>query len=163
MPEAGIGEKAGSALRVVNDRDFEKWMVRIPGAGQLLGEEGEVGKVVDNGLGDSSPRVPDDWSLAELESEDNRGVDSVQITVTGAQGGHYFIAGDAAHGGSPFGDLTGRPGGAGGQAAGTLSGLTDDQVLQVDVAGRGTDGTATSASTGPQNSSYRCHSYGETS
>src|SRR6185312_7078188 len=39
------------------------------------------------------------------------GVSSVDITVIGAQGGHYFIAGDATHGGSPAGDITGRPGG----------------------------------------------------
>ena len=77
MPEAGIGEKAGSALRVVDDRDFEKHAVGVPGAGQLLGEKGEVGEVVDDGLGDASPCVPDDGSLAELESEDDRGVDSV--------------------------------------------------------------------------------------
>jgi hypothetical protein len=79
------------------------------------------------------------------------GVGSVQITVTGAQGGHYFIAGDPAHGGSPLGDITGRPGGAAGQAAGTLRGLKHGQVLQIDVAGRGTDGTAISRSGGMSN------------
>jgi hypothetical protein len=39
------------------------------------------------------------------------GVSSAQVTVTGAQGGRYFIAGDPGHGGSPVGDITGRPGG----------------------------------------------------
>src|SRR5262249_890253 len=45
------------------------------------------------------------------------GVSTVDITLVGAQGGHYFIAGDAAHNGSPAGDITGRPGGHGGQRA----------------------------------------------
>jgi hypothetical protein len=46
------------------------------------------------------------------------GVDSVVVDVVGAQGGRYFIAGDAAHGGSPAGDLqsTSLPG-RGGEAA----------------------------------------------
>jgi hypothetical protein len=79
------------------------------------------------------------------------GVSSVDITVVGALGGHYFIAGDAAHGGSPAGDITGRPGGNGGQAAGTLPGLTPGQVLQVDVAGKGINGTAASRSGGMMN------------
>jgi hypothetical protein len=79
------------------------------------------------------------------------GVDSIEITVVGAQGGHYFIAGDAAHGGSPAGDITGRSGGSGGQASGTLASLTSGQVLQVDVAGRGVDGTAASRSGGMMN------------
>ncbi|WP_268761380.1 hypothetical protein [Frankia sp. AvcI1] len=78
------------------------------------------------------------------------GVSSVEITATGAQGGHYFIAGDEAHP-SPAGDITGRPGGSGGQATGTLTGLTGGQVLQVDVAGRGADGTAASRSGGMSN------------
>jgi hypothetical protein len=33
------------------------------------------------------------------------GVNSVVVDVVGAQGGRYFIAGDAAHGGSPAGDI----------------------------------------------------------
>ncbi len=74
MPVAGVGEKAGSALRVVDDRDFEEPVVRDL-AGQLLGEVGEVGDVVDDSLGDASPRVADDGSLPELEAEDDRGVD----------------------------------------------------------------------------------------
>ncbi|HET9255798.1 MAG TPA: hypothetical protein VFO16_11410, partial [Pseudonocardiaceae bacterium] len=44
------------------------------------------------------------------------GVSSVDIVAVGGQGGHFFIAGDAAHGGSPAGDITGSPGGAGGKA-----------------------------------------------
>ena len=69
------------------------------------------------------------------------GVTQADVTVVGAQGGHYFIAGDAAHGGSPTGDITGRPGGNGGEATGTLTNLTTGQVLQVDVAGIGANGT----------------------
>jgi hypothetical protein len=79
------------------------------------------------------------------------GVDTIEITVDGAQGGHYFIAGDVAHGGSPAGDITGRSGGSGGQAVGTLASLTSGDVLQVDVAGRGVDGTAASRSGGMMN------------
>ena len=69
------------------------------------------------------------------------GVTQATVTVVGAQGGRYFIAGDAAHGGSPAGDITGRPGGKGGEATGTLTNLTPGQVLQVDVAGIGANGT----------------------
>ncbi|MGH3765667.1 MAG: hypothetical protein ACRDTX_11055 [Pseudonocardiaceae bacterium] len=79
------------------------------------------------------------------------GVSSVDVTVVGALGGHFFIAGDAAHGGSPIGDITGRPGGKGGRAAGTLPVLAGGQVLQVDVAGRGINGTAASRSGGMSN------------
>ncbi|HEY0803645.1 MAG TPA: hypothetical protein VGD84_01205, partial [Pseudonocardiaceae bacterium] len=79
------------------------------------------------------------------------GATSVEVFVTGAQGGRYFLAGDAAHGGSPVGDITGRAGGGGGQASGTLAGLGSGQVLQVDVAGRGVDGTAASRSGGKNN------------
>jgi hypothetical protein len=78
------------------------------------------------------------------------GVTSVAVDVVGAQGGHYFIMGDAAHA-SPAGDITGRPGGNGGEATGTLSGLTSGQVLQVDVAGMGVNGTAASRSGGMMN------------
>jgi hypothetical protein len=38
------------------------------------------------------------------------GVSSVNVDVVGAQGGHYFITGDAAHGGSPAGDQSPSPG-----------------------------------------------------
>jgi hypothetical protein len=76
------------------------------------------------------------------------GVSSVTLDVVGAQGGHYFIAGDAGHGGSPAGDITGRLGGNGGEAAGMLTGLSPGQVLQVDVAGKGVNGTAASRSGG---------------
>ncbi|MGB8254234.1 MAG: hypothetical protein WCE71_02365, partial [Pseudonocardiaceae bacterium] len=79
------------------------------------------------------------------------GVSSVTVDVVGAQGGHYFIAGDAAHGGSPAGDITGNPGGNGGEATGTLPGLTPGQVLQVDVAGKGVNATAASRSGGMMN------------
>jgi len=63
-------------LGVVDNRDFEQ-IVRDLAAGQLLGEEGEVGDVVDDGLGDASPRVADDPSVAELESEDDCRIDPV--------------------------------------------------------------------------------------
>ncbi|MFZ0874695.1 MAG: hypothetical protein WAN20_09235, partial [Pseudonocardiaceae bacterium] len=79
------------------------------------------------------------------------GVTSVAVDVVGAQGGHYFIAGDAGHGGSPAGDLTGRPGGNGGEASGTVTGLTSGNALQVDVAGKGINGTAASRSGGMMN------------
>ncbi|HET9257630.1 MAG TPA: hypothetical protein VFO16_20845 [Pseudonocardiaceae bacterium] len=79
------------------------------------------------------------------------GVSSVTLDVVGARGGHYFIAGDAAHGGSPAGDITGRPGGNGGEATGILPGLSPGQVLQVDVAGKGINGTAASRSGGMMN------------
>jgi len=82
------------------------------------------------------------------------GVSSVVLNVVGAQGGHYFIAGDAAHGGSPAGDITGRLGGNGGQASGTLPGLTPGQVLQVDVAGIGANGTAPQRSGGMGNGPF---------
>lgn len=79
------------------------------------------------------------------------GVSSVEAIVVGGQGGHYFLAGDTAHGGSPAGDIIGRSGGSGGQAAGTLTGLTSGQVLQVDVAGKGVNGTGASRSGGRNN------------
>src|SRR5262249_51465585 len=68
VPEAGVGEKAGSALGVMDNRDFEE-IVRDLVAEQLLGEEGEVFDVVDDGLGDAPPRVADDRSVAALESD----------------------------------------------------------------------------------------------
>ena len=49
MPEAGVGEEAGPALGVVDDRDLEEPVSRdLPGE-QLLGEEGDVGDVIDGG------------------------------------------------------------------------------------------------------------------
>ena len=77
------------------------------------------------------------------------GVTQANLVAVGADGGHYFIMGDAAHP-SPGGDITGRPGGAGGQATATLS-LSPGQILQVDVAGRGANGTAASRSGGMMN------------
>jgi hypothetical protein len=54
------------------------------GAGQLVDEVGEEGDVVDDGLGHAAPGVADDGSVAELEAEDDRGVDAVveQATTT---------------------------------------------------------------------------------
>ena len=56
-PEAGVGEKARSALGVVDDRDFEERVSQALAAEQLLGQEGEVGDVVDDRLGDTSPAL----------------------------------------------------------------------------------------------------------
>lgn len=78
------------------------------------------------------------------------GVSRAAFVVVGAQGGHFFIAGDDEHDGSPVGDIVGRSGGAGGRATGTLE-LTPGQILQVDVAGIGADGTAASRSGGKGN------------
>jgi hypothetical protein len=69
------------------------------------------------------------------------GITQGDFAVVGAQGGHYFISGAAANGCAATTDITGRPGGGGGEAAGTLA-LTPGQVLEVDVAGAGTNGTA---------------------
>jgi len=76
-PEIGVGEKTGSALRVVDDRDLEERVCRALTAEQLLSKEGEEGDVVDDGLGDASPGVADDRSVSELESEDDSRVDPV--------------------------------------------------------------------------------------
>ena len=51
MAEAGVGEEARPALRVVNDRDFETRVVRELPAEQPPAEEGEVGDFLDDGLG----------------------------------------------------------------------------------------------------------------
>ncbi len=60
------------------------------------------------------------------------GVTQATIVAIGGKGGNYFIDGPP---------ITGRPGGPGGQATATLA-VTPGQVLQVDVAGRGVNGTA---------------------
>jgi hypothetical protein len=77
MPVAGVGEKPGSALRVVHDRDLEEPAALELLAEQLLGQEGEVVDVVDDGLGNASARVADDGRVGELEPEDDRRVDPV--------------------------------------------------------------------------------------
>ena len=76
-PEAGIGEEAGPALRMVNDRDFDALIAVHRPAGQPPAEEGEVGDLLDDGLGDASPRVAQDGGVAEPEPEGDRGVDPV--------------------------------------------------------------------------------------
>jgi hypothetical protein len=76
-------------------------------------------------------------------------VAQVDVVVVGARGGNYFILGDAAHP-PPTGIITGRPGGGGAQASATLA-VTAGQALQVDVAGRGVNGTAASRSGGMNN------------
>src|SRR5215469_3053195 len=68
VPEAGVGEEAGSALGVVDDRDLEEPLSGDYAAEQLPGEEGQVGDVIDDGLGDAPARVADDDGVAELES-----------------------------------------------------------------------------------------------
>lgn len=77
------------------------------------------------------------------------GVMQADVVVIAAAGGNYFILGDVAHP-PPAGTITGRPGGAGGQAQAAL-GLSPGQALQIDVAGRGANGTAASRSGGMQN------------
>jgi len=77
------------------------------------------------------------------------GVTQAAFDVVGGAGGTYFIGGDGAHP-PPAGDITGRPGGAGAQATATF-GLSPGQTLQVDVAGRGANGTAASRSGGMSN------------
>ena len=77
MPEARVGEKAGSALGVVDDRDFEEPLSGDLAAEQLPSQEGQVGDVIDDGLGDPPTRVADDDGVAEREPEDDRGVDPV--------------------------------------------------------------------------------------
>jgi hypothetical protein len=77
------------------------------------------------------------------------GVTSVAVAAVGAAGGHYFVDGDAAHP-DPTGAITGRSGGAGGAASATLT-VTPGDVVQVDVAGRGANGTPASRSGGMQN------------
>ena len=57
LPEGGIGQKSGAALGVLDDRDFEEPVSLDLAAEQLLGEEGEVGDVVDDGLGDAPPAL----------------------------------------------------------------------------------------------------------
>ena len=60
VPEVGVGEKAGSALGVVDNRDLEEPLSGDYAAEQLPGEEGQVGDVIDDGLGDAPTRVTDD-------------------------------------------------------------------------------------------------------
>src|SRR5262249_7162218 len=52
MPEAGVGEKAGSALRVVDDCDLEERVGRALAAAQLPGEGHLIGR---------RPRPPTPW------------------------------------------------------------------------------------------------------
>jgi hypothetical protein len=59
---------------VVEDRDFEEPAVLELAAEQLLGEEADVGDVLDDRLGDASSRVADDGGLTEPEPEEDRGV-----------------------------------------------------------------------------------------
>jgi hypothetical protein len=56
-PEAGVGQEAGAALGVVDDRDLEETVRKDLPAEQLPGEVGEVGDVVDDGRGVPSPAL----------------------------------------------------------------------------------------------------------
>jgi len=77
LPEARVGQEAGAALRVVNDRHFEQPVaVDLPGE-HLLGQEGQVRDVLDDGLGDAAARVTDHRRVAELQAEHDRRVDPV--------------------------------------------------------------------------------------
>ena len=62
---------------MVNDRDLEQRVRRALQAEQLLREEGEVGDVVDDSLGDASSRVADDGRVSELQPEDDGRVNPV--------------------------------------------------------------------------------------
>src|SRR5215468_7979924 len=77
MPEPGVGEKPGPALGVVDDRDFEEPVSLDLAVEELLGEEGKIDNVVDDGLGYAPAGVADDGSLAELEPENDRRVNPV--------------------------------------------------------------------------------------
>ncbi|UUW90589.1 hypothetical protein [Pimelobacter simplex] len=69
------------------------------------------------------------------------GVSALEVEVTGARGGRWSF--DAL-------SLASNPGGAGGQARGTVA-TTSGAVLQVNVAGAGANATATSATGGLNN------------
>jgi hypothetical protein len=73
------------------------------------------------------------------------GVTSASFSVIGAAGGTYSVAGN-----SSFAAITGRSGGAGGEVTASLS-VSPGQVMQIDVAGVGADGTAASRTGGMGN------------
>ena len=70
--EGVVGERAGSALGVVDHGDFEQRAV-----GQCaLGELADEGDIVDHLRGDPPADVADDHRVAEAEAEEVRGVDA---------------------------------------------------------------------------------------
>ena len=70
--EGVVGERAGSALGVVDHGDLEQRAV-----GQdVLGELADEGDVVDHLRGDPPADVADDHRVAEAEAEEVRGVDA---------------------------------------------------------------------------------------
>ena len=70
--EGVVGERAGSALGVVDHGDLEQRAV-----GQdVLGELADEGDVVDHLRGDPPADVADDHCVAEAEAEEVRGVDA---------------------------------------------------------------------------------------
>jgi hypothetical protein len=64
----------------VDDGDFKKPVRRASVTEQPLSEVGEVGDVVDHRLRDPSTRVADDGSVSDVESKEDRGVDSMVET-----------------------------------------------------------------------------------
>ena len=70
--EGVVGERAGSALGVVDHRDLEQRAVGQCGLGELADE----GDIVDHLRGDPPADVADDHRVAEAEAEEVRGVDA---------------------------------------------------------------------------------------
>ena len=70
--EGVVGERAGSALGVVDDGDLEQRAVGQCGLCELTDE----GDVVDHLRGDAPADVADDRRVAEAEVEEVRGVDA---------------------------------------------------------------------------------------
>src|SRR5262249_47684555 len=67
----GVGQEAGGALGVLDDGDLKAAGGEGLPTEQLPGEVGEVGDVLDDGLGDPAAGVADDDGVAELEPEDD--------------------------------------------------------------------------------------------
>jgi hypothetical protein len=76
------------------------------------------------------------------------GVTRLDLSVVGAAGGHYFIGASASQAA-----ITGRSGGAGGAASASV-GVSAGQAIQIDIGGRGTNGTAATRSGGMMNGPF---------
>jgi hypothetical protein len=104
-------------LGVVNDRDFDALVAVHRPVGQPAAEEGKIGDLLDDGLGDASPRVAQDRGVAELEPEGDRGIDPV---VEAGDDDHLRGGQAERHGGEGTGELLivleqrGHPAGHGG-------------------------------------------------
>src|SRR5262249_53016447 len=72
VTEMVVGERAGSALGVMDDRDLEQRSIRHG----LRGELGDEGDVVDDFWCNAPPSVAYDHRVAEIETEDVGGVDT---------------------------------------------------------------------------------------